>query len=343
MPVITAQLDMAQPLHPGCARLQAQFGPPAQVWVAHTADELLSVLAQVEAAARAGAWCLGAVAYEAAAALEADLPTQPATTALAWFAQFAAPVPQTASAEASAWATPLHWNAGQTSTAFAATLAQIHADIAAGRYYQLNLTQTYHGTSPHPIDRHALFAALQQAQPGLAAVAMRENAGITREGMQQAGATTRTGMTEQGSNTRDARRNALTAEELALRREAQGFQTREAQQKEQLRNVLLDPKSTPEQRAVAQRNMAALSGKTAADRMQTVTLPDTTNEMGQVVRGGQALVRVLEDGTVQQVPIGGNAALPPMDKNNQAIAIRDNKSMSREQKVEALRKLGYQG
>ena len=166
MPVITAQLDMAQPLHPGCARLQAQFGPPAQVWVAHTADELLSVLAQVEAAARAGAWCLGAVAYEAAAALEADLPTQPATTALAWFAQFAAPVPQTASAEASAWATPLHWNAGQTSTAFAATLAQIHADIAAGRYYQLNLTQTYHGTSPHTIDRHALFAALQQAQPG---------------------------------------------------------------------------------------------------------------------------------------------------------------------------------
>ena len=98
MPVITAQLDMAQPLHPGCARLQAQFGPPAQVWVAHTADELLSVLAQVEAAARAGAWCLGAVAYEAAAALAADLPTQPATTALAWFAQFAAPVPQTASA-----------------------------------------------------------------------------------------------------------------------------------------------------------------------------------------------------------------------------------------------------
>ena len=71
MPVITAQLDMAQPLHPGCARLQAQFGPPAQVWVAHTADELLSVLAQVEAAARAGAWCLGAVAYEAAAALAA--------------------------------------------------------------------------------------------------------------------------------------------------------------------------------------------------------------------------------------------------------------------------------
>lgn len=106
---------------------------------------------------------------------------------------------------------------------------------------------------------------------------------------------------------------ALQADELGLKREAAGFQTRAAAQQEQLRNVLLDQKSTPEQRAVAQRNLAALSGKTAADRMQTVALPDTTNEMGQVVRGGQALVRVLEDGTVQQVPIGAQqgAALPP--------------------------------
>lgn len=156
-------------------------------------------------------------------------------------------------------------------------------------------------------------AAARGAQPGLDAVAMRENAGIQREGMQQEGATTRTGMTEQGANARESGRNILARDEFNLRKEASGFQTRAAQQQEQLRNVLLDPKSTPEQRAVAQRNLAALSGKTAADRMQTVTLPDTTNEMGQVVRGGQALVRVLEDDSVQQVPIGaqGQAQLPP--------------------------------
>ena len=155
--------------------------------------------------------------------------------------------------------------------------------------------------------------ALQGAQPGVDVAAMRENAGIQREGMQQEGATTRTGMTEQGANARESGRNILARDEFNLRKEASGFQTRAAQQQEQLRNVLIDPKSTPEQRAVAQRNLAALSGKTAADRMQTVTLPDTTNEMGQVVRGGQALVRTLEDGTVQQVPIGaqGQAQLPP--------------------------------
>ena len=155
--------------------------------------------------------------------------------------------------------------------------------------------------------------AARGAQPGFDMQAARENAATMREGMQQSGATTRTGMTEQGANARESGRSILARDEFNLRKEASGFQTRAAQQQEQLRNVLLDQKATPEQRAVAQRNLAALSGKTAADRMQTVALPDTTNEMGQVVRGGQALVRVLEDGSVQQVPIGAqqDAATPP--------------------------------
>ena len=152
--------------------------------------------------------------------------------------------------------------------------------------------------------------ALQLAQPGMDKAAMDANAALQRESTQQAGANQRTAMQEQGSNARAAVSSALQRDEFGLKKEAAGFQTRAAQQQEQLRNVLLDPKSTPEQRAVAQRNLAALSGKTAADRMQTVALPDTTNEMGQVVRGGQALVRVLEDGSVQQVPIGAAAPAP---------------------------------
>ena len=147
-------------------------------------------------------------------------------------------------------------------------------------------------------------AALQQAQPGMDQTAMRENAGIQREGMQQAGATTRTGLQEQGSNTRSLGQLALEQQKVNQAGVAQGFQTRAAQQQEQLRNVLVDPKATPEQRAVAQRDLAALNRKPAADRMQVVNLPDTDNGQGQVLKGGQALVRTLEDGTVQQVPIG---------------------------------------
>ncbi len=166
MPTITAQLDMTQPLQPGSHRLQAQFGQPARVWVAHTAPELLALLPEVEAAARAGAWCVGVLAYEAASALQPQLPTQaPANgVPLAWFAQFDAPLPQ--AAPPAPWTGSLAWDGGMDEAAFVAALGRIHADIAAGRYYQLNLTQQYRGASAAAIDRRALFAALQQAQPG---------------------------------------------------------------------------------------------------------------------------------------------------------------------------------
>lgn len=130
-------------------------------------------------------------------------------------------------------------------------------------------------------------AAARGAQPGLDAVAMRENAGITREGMQQAGATTRTGMQEQGSNARDDRRNALTAEELGLRREAQGFQTRAAAQREQLRNTLIDPKATPEQRKQAQEYLQALavSDKEPSPQYKSHVMPPTRNADGSTTEG----------------------------------------------------------
>ena len=154
--------------------------------------------------------------------------------------------------------------------------------------------------------------ALQQAQPAMDQAAMRENAGIQREGMQQAGATTRTGIQEQGSNARAAVSSALQRDEFGLKKEAAGFQTRAAKRLEDLQNSHQSAK-TPEERAAIAQQLRELQVKDAPTRMQTVTLPDTTNEMGQVVRGGQALVRTLEDGSVQQVPIGAQqgAALPP--------------------------------
>lgn len=145
------------------------------------------------------------------------------------------------------------------------------------------------------------ISAMTQGQTGADVEVMRQNAGLQREGLQQAGA-----------DRRDHRRSLVDAARLGMDQETQGFANRAASQQEQLRNTLLDPNATPEQRAMAQRSLAALSGKTAADRMQTVTLPDTTTDMGTVVRGGQALVRVLEDGTVQQVPVTAQAqGLPP--------------------------------
>ncbi len=154
--------------------------------------------------------------------------------------------------------------------------------------------------------------ALQQAQPGLDQTAMRENGGLQRETVQQTGGLQREQVQQAGANQRSARGFEIDRQRVGIegRRadgEAQvrGFQVREAGQKEALRNVLLDPRATPEQRKVAQRSLSALSGKTAADRMQVVNLPDTVTDQGIVAKGGQALVRTLEDGTVERVPIAG--------------------------------------
>lgn len=143
------------------------------------------------------------------------------------------------------------------------------------------------------------YAAMTGGQTGADVEVMRQNAGLQREGMQQ-----------DGADRRDARRGLIDAARLGMERETQGFANRAAAQQEQLRSTLLDPNASAEQRALAQRSLAALAGKTAADRMQAVNLPDTTTDTGQVVRGGQALVRILEDGSVQQVPVGAQAAQP---------------------------------
>lgn len=159
--------------------------------------------------------------------------------------------------------------------------------------------------------------AAQGKVPDLEMDAQKLNADMQQEGMRQ-----------DGADRRDGRRSLIDAARLGMEQETQGFATRAAGQQEQLRNTLLDPNATPEQRAIAQRSLVVLSGKTAADRMQTVTLPDATNDMGQVVRGGQALVRTLDDGTVQQVPISPSvntrqvppAAIDALRKNPKAAA-----------------------
>jgi len=143
------------------------------------------------------------------------------------------------------------------------------------------------------------MAAMTRGQTSADVEVMRQNAGLMGEQMRQTGA-----------DRRDARRGLIDAARLGMDQETQGFATRAAAQQEQLRSTLLDPNASTEQRALAQRSLAALAGKTAADRLQTVNLPDTTTDMGAVVRGGQALVRIMEDGTAQQVPVGAMAAQP---------------------------------
>jgi hypothetical protein len=177
--------------------------------------------------------------------------------------------------------------------------------------------------------------ALQQAQPVADVTAMRENAGIQREDMQQTGATTRTGMQEAGANARDANRINLAGQELSMKREAQGFQTRAAQQLENLQNAYTTEKDPAKQAALA-RQIREFQGKEQPARYKVAS-------GGQQFDANGVPYKVPDRVFNEQTGVFSDSAgaLPQLDKNARAIAIRDNKNLTRDQKVEELRKMGY--
>lgn len=147
--------------------------------------------------------------------------------------------------------------------------------------------------------------ALQQAQPGMDQAAMRENAGLQREGVQQQGATTRAGMQEAGANSRDAARVNLAGQELGMKREAQGFQTRAAAQLESLQTAYTAEKDPAKQTEIA-RQIRAVQGKSdpaewGVQVTPTTKNPDGSTSEGSVIRYNKAT------GQAERVDVGQSA------------------------------------
>lgn len=169
----SARIDMGQPLSGERERLRLNLTGPDRVLEAQDAPSLRALLDAVEQAARAGACCVGGLRYEAATALNPYLPTQaaPSGEPLAWFAVWDAPAADRAQLpEAETPAVQVQWCGTLARPQFDVQMARIHADIRSGAYYQINYTQQLQGHSALPgggdMDGAALFAALQQAQPG---------------------------------------------------------------------------------------------------------------------------------------------------------------------------------
>ena len=99
-------------------------------------------------------------------------------------------------------------------------------------------------------------AARYGGQAALEAKTNDTNAGLQREQMQQ-----------DGANQRERPRTMMDAVRLDMERQTQGFANRAAAQQEQLRNTVLDEQATPEQRNTAQRNLAALAGRTDTENL----------------------------------------------------------------------------
>jgi len=161
----TALIDFRSP-DDGVAPLRLAFGAPRERLRAMRLDEVAPLLARVDALARAGAWCVGYLCYEAAAAFDAAFETHAPTDAtrpLASFAAYDAPLPADSAAFESPATATVRWTDGPRRAGFDAVLAEILRAIADGEVYQVNATAPLVGElQGEPL---ALFAALRRAQP----------------------------------------------------------------------------------------------------------------------------------------------------------------------------------
>ncbi|MDR7304889.1 aminodeoxychorismate synthase component I [Rhodoferax saidenbachensis] len=161
MPHPHALIDFGDPHNPGAEALRLAFGEPDQVLVAHAVDEVVAVLAQVDALSRQGCWCVGYVRYEAAPAFDAALHVHAADGPLAWFGVHTQPL---AEAHADHQAEPtVVWDAGVARDVFDHNMAEIHRAIAAGELYQVNYTAPLQAQFSG--SALAYFQALRRAQP----------------------------------------------------------------------------------------------------------------------------------------------------------------------------------
>ncbi|MEJ6000401.1 chorismate-binding protein [Paucibacter soli] len=144
----------------------AFYEAPAQRLLAHSPGELAGVIAQAEQAARAGAWVLGGLRYEAAGALDAALLTHPGMDQpLAEFAVYHQ-APQPWPTEADCFTGPLGWADVQADADEARQIERVREWIRAGDCYQINLTTRLHAALPAQLDPARLFLALHAQQPG---------------------------------------------------------------------------------------------------------------------------------------------------------------------------------
>jgi para-aminobenzoate synthetase/4-amino-4-deoxychorismate lyase len=144
-----------------------QFADPQAHLVARDPGEIVAVIQQAHALARAGLHVAGFISYEAAAAFDPSLRTHAAAALpLAWFTGFTSASP-VASPRAVLPPPELTWTPDITEAAYRQALAEIRALIAAGDTYQVNFSYRLRASlDPHALGRlPALFASMVARQP----------------------------------------------------------------------------------------------------------------------------------------------------------------------------------
>ncbi len=141
--------------------------PPAhRVLTADRREDVVAVLAEVDAATRDGRWAFGYVAYEAASGLDPALMTaepEPDAPPLVWFGICDAPA-EVRPVDAPPASPSLAWTPDWSDEDHAKAVAAVHDHIAAGDTYQCNLTDRLRTVGV--ADPAALYAHLARGQDG---------------------------------------------------------------------------------------------------------------------------------------------------------------------------------
>lgn len=155
-------------------------------------------------------------------------------------------------------------------------------------------------------------SALRQAQPGLDAETMRQNAGLAREGIQQDGGLQREAMQQAGETGRTGMRVGIEQQRLQGEAEARGFKTRAQRQEEQLRNTLLDPNATPQQKQQAQQSLRAIRGDAEpTNRFTVVPGGQEWDDTAKTMRNVPARVLNNQTGDFVGADAGAGRTQPP--------------------------------
>ena len=137
----------------------------------------------------------------------------------------------------------------------------------------------------------------------------------------------------------DSKTQGAQAAQYGAEARLKGVQANAAEQLAALQNKYMTAK--PEEQAAIAKQIRTLSNKADKAQLLAVNQPDTMAPDGMTkLGGGQRLVVQGEDGSFREVPMGGEQAAG-ISADARAIAIRDNKSMSVDEKRKQLQALGY--
>lgn len=168
---------------------------------------------------------------------------------------------------------------------------------------------------------------------------LREQGDTGRTAMRERGDTGRAVLREQGDTTRANARNAIDQGRLGLEQQVKGFDIRAGQRQESLVQRY-EAAKTPEEKSAIAQQIRELAGKQIESPWKLQVTPATKNADGSTTEGSIYRYNT-QTGQVERADAGGGRGVPAKD-SPQVQAIKNNTSLSLEQRREELKKLGFQ-